>query len=199
MKILILIISTIFILFLILQSFTIMSTQKTELQKYSVVHSEEEFEIRFYPAATFATIKSEAKTYGELSGPGFRKLAGYIFGGNESETKISMTSPVQMDINDTISEMSFVMPSGYNSDNLPKPNDSQVIIHKTQDEYVAALRFSGFSSDHAILRHSEKLKALLDLKGIVYTGNFRFLGYNPPWQLVGRRNEIIVSVTWENK
>ena len=199
MKILILIISTIFILFLILQSFTIMSTQKTELQKYSVVHSEEEFEIRFYPAATFATIKSEAKTYGELSGPGFRKLAGYIFGGNESETKISMTSPVQMDINDTISEMSFVMPSGYNSDNLPKPNDSQVIIHKTQDEYVAALRFSGFSSDNAILHHSEKLKALLDLKGIVYTGNFRFLGYNPPWQLVGRRNEIIVSVTWENK
>ncbi len=199
MKILILIISTIFILFLILQSFTIMSTQKTELQKYSVVHSEEEFEIRFYPAATFATIKSEAKTYGELSGPGFRKLAGYIFGGNESETKISMTSPVQMDINDTISEMSFVMPSGYNSDNLPKPNDSQVIIHKTQDEYVAALRFSGFSSDNAILHHSEKLKALLDLKGIVYTGNFRFLGYNPPWQLVGRRNEIIVSVKWENK
>ena len=199
MKILILIISTIFILFLILQSFTIMSTQKTELQKYSVVHSEEEFEIRFYPAATFATIKSEAKTYKELSGPGFRKLAGYIFGGNESETKISMTSPVQMDINDTISEMSFVMPSGYNSDNLPKPNDSQVIIHKTQDEYVAALRFSGFSSDNAILHHSEKLKALLDLKGIVYTGNFRFLGYNPPWQLVGRRNEIIVSVKWENK
>ena len=199
MKILILIISTIFILFLILQSFTIMSTQKTELQKYSVVHSEEEFEIRFYPAATFATIKSEAKTYRELSGPGFRKLAGYIFGGNESETKISMTSPVQMDINDTISEMSFVMPSGYNSDNLPKPNDSQVIIHKTQDEYVAALRFSGFSSDNAILHHSEKLKALLDLKGIVYTGNFRFLGYNPPWQLVGRRNEIIVSVKWENK
>ena len=199
MKILILIVSAIFILFLILQSFTIMSTQKTELQKYSVLHSEDEFEIRFYPSATFATIKSEAKTYGELSGPGFRKLAGYIFGGNESETKISMTSPVQMDINDTISEMSFVMPSGYNSDNLPKPNDSQVIIHKTQDEYVAALRFSGFSSDNAILHHSEKLKALLDLKGIVYTGNFRFLGYNPPWQLVGRRNEIIVSVKWENK
>ncbi len=199
MKILILIISTIFILFLILQSFTIMSTKKTELQKYSVVHSEDEFEIRFYPSATFATIKSEAKTYGELSGPGFRKLAGYIFGGNESETKISMTSPVQMDINDSLSEMSFVMPSEYKAENLPKPKDSGVIIHKTQDEYVAAVRFSGFSSDHAILQHSEKLKALLDKKGIVYSGNFRFLGYNPPWQLVGRRNEIIVSVKWEDK
>ena len=199
MKILILIISVILILFLILQSFTVMSTNKTEIQKYSVVHSEEEFEIRFYPSATFATIKSDAKTYRELSSPGFRKLASYIFGGNESETKISMTSPVQMDINDSISAMSFVMPSGYNTDNLPKPNDSQVIIHKTQDEYVAALRFSGFSSDHAIMHHSEKLKALLISKGIVYTGNFRFLGYNPPWQLVGRRNEIIVTVQWENK
>ena len=27
-------------------------------------------------------------------------------------------------------------------------------------------------------------------------GNFRFLGYNAPFQFWGRRNEIIVSIVW---
>jgi len=199
MKILIITIFVFTGLFIIFQSFTIISTEKAEEQKYTVVLPNEEFEIRFYPSATLATVYSEAKTYKELSGPGFRKLAGYIFGGNESETKISMTSPVQMNINDSISEMSFVMPTGYNLDNLPKPNDAKVIVHKTKDEYVAAIKFGGFASDKDIQNYSEKLKNLLLAKGIIYYGNFRFLGYNPPFQLVGRRNEIIISVKWEKE
>ena len=196
MKIILITFSIIAVLFIIIQTVSIMSTQKAERQKYSVVRTEEDFEIRFYPSATFATIYSQAKSYRELSSPGFRTLAGYIFGGNASETKIAMTSPVQMDINDSLSAMSFVMPAEYEKDKLPVPNDSKVIIHKTEDEYVAAIRFGGFASDEQILHYSEKLRNLLTSKGISYSGNFRYLGYNPPWQLVGRRNEIIVSVKW---
>jgi SOUL heme-binding protein len=199
MKITFVIISIIFVLFIILQSFTIMSTNKAELQKYSVVHTEKEFEVRFYPSATFATIYSQAKTYQDLSGPGFRRLAGYIFGGNNKSQKISMTSPVQMDINDTLSQMSFVMPAQYTIEELPKPDDSSVVIHNKPDEYMAAIRFSGFASIKHIADYTEKLRNLLQSKGISYTGNFRYLGYNPPWQLIGRRNEIVVSVRWEGK
>lgn len=199
MKILLITILLIFVLFIIFQSITSMAAEKTEEQKYTIIHSEPEFEIRFYPAATMATIKSDATTYRELSGPGFRRLAGYIFGGNEEETKISMTSPVHMDINDSISEMSFVMPSKYDGNNLPKPADSEIIIRKSLAEYVAAIRFSGFASDQDIRTYSEKLKNLLTSKGIAWYGNFRFLGYNPPFQLLGRRNEIIVSVKWDSK
>jgi len=47
-----------------------------------------------------------------------------------------MTSPVQMDINDSVSTMSFVMPSAYKRENLPKPNDPGVQIKNTPDEYV---------------------------------------------------------------
>ena len=186
---------TIFLL-LILQTFTIMASAKTEKQKYRIVHSEKEFEIRFYPSTTLATVFSSANSYKELAGSGFRKLAGYIFGGNESDTKISMTSPVHMDINDSRSAMSFVMPSSYNMGNLPKPDDSGVIFEKTDDEYVAVLRFKGYASDKDIKRFSEKLSTLLNEKGINYYGNFRFLGYNPPYQFFGRKNEIIVSVNW---
>jgi hypothetical protein len=45
--------------------------------------------------------------------------------------------------------------------------------------------------------NSEKLLNLLKEKGITPLGNPRYLGYNPPYQLVGRRNEIIISVEWK--
>jgi hypothetical protein len=199
MKAFLIIIVVIIAIIFLFQFYMLRLTNKTEEQKYTVVHKDEDFEIRFYPATTLATVNSEAKTYRELSGPGFRKLAGYIFGGNESETKISMTSPVHMDINDTVSTMSFVMPSVYNTGNLPKPSDPNILIKKTADEYVAAIRFGGFASDNDLKKYSEKLQNLLNRKGITSYGHCRYLGYNPPFKFIGRRNEIILTVDWNVK
>jgi len=197
MKMFIIIMAVAILLIVLFQSFIIMPTNKTEEQKYSLVRKYMDFEIRFYPSATIATINSNAKTYGDLSGPGFRKLAGYIFGGNEANTKISMTTPVQMNINDSVSTMSFVMPSVYTKENLPKPNDPDVQIKNTADEYVAVIRFGGYASDKDLKFYSEKLQNLLKENGITFFGNYRFLGYNPPYQFIGRRNEIIVAVDWK--
>ncbi len=196
MKMIIIILAVVFLLIVLLQSFVIMPTNKTEEQKHSIIRKYKDFEIRFYPSATIATINSNAKTYRDLSGPGFQKLAGYIFGGNEANKKISMTTPVQMDINDSVSTMSFVMPSAYKKENLPKPNDPDVQIKNTADEYVAVIRFGGYASDEDLKFYSEKLQNLLKENGITSFGNYRFLGYNPPFQFIGRRNEIIVSVRW---
>jgi hypothetical protein len=180
---------------LIIESVTSTTMAKTEKQKYDVVHSDKNFEIRFYPSALLATVYSDANTYRELAYPGFRKLAGFIFGGNDSEMKISMTSPVHMDMN--TASMSFVMPSSFNEENLPKPDDSGIKIERTDDAYVAALRFGGYASDKDIRNYSERLKSILEEKGIKYYGNFRYLGYNPPFQFFGRKNEIIVNVEWK--
>ena len=179
-----------------LQSFTTMAFGETEKQKYTVVRQEKEFEIRFYPSAILATVYSDAKTYRELAYPGFSKLAGYIFGGNETDTKISMTSPVHMDMNEA--SMSFVMPSAWTEESLPAPDDPAVKLERTDDVYVAAIRFGGYASDRDIVKYSEKLKSLLSEKGIGWYGNFRYLGYNPPFQPFGRRNEIIVNVKWKD-
>jgi hypothetical protein len=88
------------------------------------------------------------------------------------------------------------MPSAYEMEHLPRPKDGGVVIEKSEDEYVAVLKFRGYASDKDIKSHSEELATLLDEKGIRYTGNFRYLGYNPPYQFIGRRNEIIVKVEW---
>ena len=197
MKYLLIALPVLFILFFTLQSFVRMQDPGVEKQPYRVVRNFGELEIRFYPSATLATVKTSARNYRELSGSGFRRVAGYIFGDNADGKKIAMTSPVHMDIQPTGSSMSFVMPSGYDPTNLPKPNDSGIEISRSPDEYAAAIRFSGYASDRSIQEHAEKLAALLAEKGIVPTGNYRFLGYDAPYQLVGRRNEVIVPVQWK--
>lgn len=194
MKILLIVIGTVAVLFTVFQFYTAMAATKSETQPYKVIRKEKEFEIRFYPSATMAIISSSARTYKELGNSGFTKLAGYIFGGNKENKKIAMTSPVHMEIGDSNASMSFVMPVNYNKDNLPLPNNSEVTILTTSDEYVAAISFGGFVSNDNIKKHTEILKNALKAYHVSYYGYFRYLGYNPPYQLFNRRNEVIVSV-----
>lgn len=184
------------VLMFVFQACALVSTKGTELQPYQRVQHEKEFEIRYYPEATMATIRSRATSYKELGNTGFRKLAGYIFGGNDQKQQISMTAPVHMEMTDSVSSMSFVMPSKYNKEMLPKPNNAEVSIKTMPAEHVAVVRFGGFASDRKIRRNTEKLRLALEAHSIQYVGNFRYLGYNPPFQLFGRKNEILVSVVW---
>lgn len=197
MKIVLIIIGIIAGLLIVFQFYTEMATNKSETQSYKVIRVEKDFEVRFYPAATMAVITSSAKTYKELGSFGFTKLAGYIFGGNEEKKQIAMTSPVHMDINDSLSSMSFVMPASYDKENLPVPNNSDVAIKTASDEYVVAITFGGFASQEAIKKHTIILKNALKEKHLSYYGHFRYLGYNPPYQLFGRKNEIIIALNWD--
>lgn len=198
MKITLIVIGIIALIIVIIQIYTSMATNKSESQAYKVIQTEKEFEIRYYPTATMAMVTSDVKSYKELGNTGFRKLAGYIFGGNKDQKQIAMTSPVHMDIGDSVSTMSFVMPAGYNQDNLPIPNNSDVTISTSPDEYVAAIQFGGFSSNENIKHQTAMLENALKEKHISYYGHFRYLGYNPPYQLFGRRNEVIVSINYND-
>lgn len=198
MKIALMIVGIIAAVFIVFQIYTTLSTSKSETQAYKVIQIEKEFEIRHYPSATMALVTSSLKSYRELGNTGFRKLAGYIFGGNKENKRIAMTSPVHMEISNTVSSMSFVMPTSYNKDNLPQPNNSEIKIKVSEPEYVAALQFGGFATTSRIEKHKAQLKKLLEDKGISYYGNFRYLGYNPPFQLFGRRNEVIVAIHYVN-
>lgn len=194
MKPAMIIISILFILFIGFQFYISMATDKTESQPYQVIRAEKAFQIRYYPAAVMAKIASTSKSYRDLGSSGFSKLAQYIFGGNSENKQIAMTSPVHMDIGDSLSTMAFVMPGHYKQEDLPQPNSAEVLLQTVEAEYVAALSFGGFASTAKVEKHKRKLQKLLEAKGIAYYGNFRLLGYNPPYQIINRRNEIIVSV-----
>lgn len=185
-------------LFAVIQIYITMSTGNTETQDYKVIRVEKLFEIRYYPAATMAKIFSTSKSYRELGYSGFGKLAKYIFGGNREKKQIAMTSPVHMEMGDSISTMAFVMPSDLKKDDLPKPNNADIVIETSEPEYVAAIRFGGFGTTASINKYKNILENALKHQGLTYYGNFRYLGYNPPYQLFGRRNEIIVTLNWKS-
>lgn len=172
-------------------------SKNIEKQKYRVVKKEKSFEIRFYPPAIFATTRSAAKSYRELGSSGFRKIAGYIFGNNETSAKIAMTAPVHMDINEKGSSMSFVMPSEYTLDKLPRPADARIELHESPAVYMAAIEFGGYASDQKIKQYVELLVQALKQNGIKTTGNPTYLGYNAPYEFIGRKNEVVVAIEWK--
>lgn len=170
---------------------------RIEKQKYRVVKKEQEFEVRFYPPAIFATTKSSAKSYQELSSTGFRKIAAYIFGNNESSAKIAMTAPVHVVVNDKESSMSFVMPSNYTLDKLPRPVDDRIELHESPAVYMAVIEFGGYANDQKIKQHANQLLQALDKKGVKTSGNPTFLGYNAPYEFIGRKNEVVIPIEWK--
>ncbi len=150
-------------------------------------------EIRRYPALILAQTQMEANTYNENSSMGFRRVAGYIFGGNEKGQKIAMTTPVIMEMGQQ-TEMAFVMPKQYDMDALPNPSNPQVKIAKQQERTLAVLRFGGYSDDAKISEKAQELKALLQKEGIAFKDQLIYMGYNAPWDFIGRRNEVAFEV-----
>ncbi|MEX1132562.1 MAG: heme-binding protein [Flavobacteriales bacterium] len=195
MRILLIIMAVLVVLFTISQIYGPMFGG-TEEQAYSVVQRYDELEIRHYPQALMASVDVPDSAYRSASGTGFRRLAGYIFGDNETGEKIAMTAPVHMGMEEGSMRMSFVMPAERAQEPMPDPVDSGVQLHVAAEEFVAVLRFGGFLRDAEMTDMKAKLLAELERNGLVPIGPVRFLGYDPPWQLVGRRNEVVVPVRW---
>jgi hypothetical protein len=197
MKIVFTIIAVVLIAFTVAQAYITNDLAKTELQPYEVIWSNGDLEARFYPKAIMATVTSSDSSYRGSSNQNFRVLAGYIFGGNEKEQSISMTSPVHMSFDESGSQMSFVMPSDKTIDALPKPNDSGVKFSETEEKYVVAIQFGGWADDQKIAINAQVLIDTLNARGVKITSEPWYMGYDPPFQLVNRRNEVAVQVTKE--
>ena len=67
-----------------------------ETPEYKVISKHEGFEVRCYSEMVIATTKVQAD-YKSSTSSGFRRIASYIFGGNDKEMKIAMTAPVIAD------------------------------------------------------------------------------------------------------
>ena len=196
MKALYIILGIIAIIFIAVQIFAINGQRNIETYHYSVVKKYKSFEIRNYDATLFTSVQMSGNKYKQSSSKGFSILAGYIFGGNQKNEKIAMTSPVSMSLDDSTTMM-FMVPKKFNKETLPKPNEPQIEFREEPAKTVAAITFGGWANDEKIAEYKQKLIAALNVEGIKYTNRFYFLGYNPPFEVFNRKNEIIVEL--ENK
>ena len=149
--------------------------------------------IRKYEETLFTSVKLSTKDYKKSSNKGFSILAGYIFGNNERNEKISMTSPVAMTLEDSMTMM-FMVPNELKKEMLPKPNNSLIKFKYEPKKTVAAINFNGWANDKKIEKYKQKLKTALADQGISYSDQFYFFGYNAPYEFFNRKNEIIVEL-----
>ena len=193
MKIVTISLVVILIALIFVQLYFIHAQINIETYPYVVKKKYKQFEIRSYESTLFTSVKLSTKGYKNSSSKGFSILAGYIFGNNDRNEKISMTSPVSMSLEDSMTMM-FMVPKKFNKDILPKPNQSGIEFKEEPAKTVAAIRFSGWANDTKIEKYKQNLKVALDAEGIKYSNQFYFFGYNAPFEVFNRKNEIIVEL-----
>ena len=193
MKIVSILIGVLLLIFIGIQLFALKSQKNIETYPYKVTKVYDNFEIRNYESTLFTSVKLSTKNYKESSSKGFSILAGYIFGDNDKNEKIAMTSPVAMTLEDSMT-MLFMVPKKFEKETLPQPNQAEIVFKNEPAKTVAAITFNGWADDEKIERYKQDLKLALDTQKIPYTNRFYFLGYNAPYEVFNRKNEVIVEL-----
>ena len=190
------IVGSLVVLVIIVLVVTSFSNKGIETPEYTVLKKYGDVEIRKYPNMVVAKTSLSNNSFENAGSNGFRSIANYIFGGNEGNQKIAMTAPVVMSMGDSAS-MYFVMPKQYSKDQLPKPANNNVAIMEESAKVLAVLRYGGFSSDNDIKKYCKTLEEELTKQNISTKGSYMYMGYNAPWDVVNRRNEVAIEVNWE--
>jgi hypothetical protein len=183
-----------------------------EEPEYTVAETFDDFELRHYPPYLVAEVDVQGN-FDEAGNDAFRILAGYIFGENQSATKMSMTAPVEsrsagssekmamtapvtaVASDESRTTFAFVMERKYTVDTLPVPNDRRVRIRKMPDRIMAVRRYSGRWTEDRYVENLETLRAALAEAGIETVGEPILARYNSPFSLpIMRRNEVMLEV-----
>tara|TARA_B100002051_G_scaffold260357_1_gene280784 strand:+ start:72 stop:683 length:612 start_codon:yes stop_codon:yes gene_type:complete len=174
-----------------------------EEPSYSIVKSNENYEIRKYKdrLAVEVEFKSEDS--------GFQYLFNYISGENTTSEKVSMTVPVtqsaKIDMTAPVTQsnkdgkmlMQFFLPSKFTIDTAPTPTNKRVKLVIIEGGYYAIKRYSGRTSDTNYKKHLEKLKENLTSDNIETLDDGIKAIFDGPFTLpIMRRNEVMMKINY---
>ena len=182
-----------------------------EEPKYSIVETDDKFELRAYAPMIIAEVSVQGSLK-SASNQGFRLIADYIFGNNIASNgekqKVAMTAPVTVQAQPKLLNVTqqggaqeqewkvhFVMPSEYSMSALPKPNNPKVELKEVSQRYYASLRFAGLTGEKKVAHKTKELQEWMATKNLTAKGQPELARYNPPWTLpFARRNEVLIEV-----
>jgi hypothetical protein len=189
--------------------------------EYRAIEQDGDVEIREYDGFTVAETTVMAP-FDEATGAGFRRLFGYISGGNRSKRKIEMTAPVLTEpkgeriamtaplLAQPSNEMrevtasslnpegdegwtiAFVLPEGFTAASAPAPTDPRVTLRDFPSRRVASIKFSGRFRSATAEVKRQFLADWLASRGLSHSGDWQVAGYNPPWTIPALRRNEIL-------
>lgn len=162
------------------------------INHYTVIKKMQNIEIREYKKLIY--VSYIPKNIQDRNNS-FRNVASYIFGENKDDKKIKMTSPVVIKLHNR-NEMAFIMPEEHTLKNLPDSNNEKLLIYEEPSRIKACISYSGYSTEIKEDEYIKKLKKELAKNNIQHKNDFELLVYNSPYQILNRRNEIVVSIEY---
>lgn len=136
---------------------------------------------------------------------GFRRLFKYITGDNREGAKIAMTCPVLTLIQpsagpfcESTFQVSFMQPwAVQEAGDAPTPNDGDTVVKTTgAATFYVASRGGWAMDDKSATDMAQGLVAALERDGVAVSGDAHFLaGYDPPFRLIRRHNELWIPAT----
>ena len=170
---------------------------------YSIVKSNENYEIRKYSDRLAVEVEFSSES------SGFRYLFNYISGENTTSEKVNMTVPVtqsaKIDMTAPVTQsnkdgkmlMQFFLPSKFTIDTAPTPTNKRVKLVIIEGGYYAIKRYSGRTSDTNYKKHLEKLKENLISDNIETLDDGIKAIFNGPFTLpIMRRNEVMMKINY---
>jgi hypothetical protein len=198
------------------------SAMAIEEPSFKVTSKAGTFEIRQYAPMLVAETMVEGDM-DEASNRGFRKIADYIFGNNQSaqsgnaakiamtapvtlepqSEKIAMTAPVTMSAANSDAVMTasnkwrvhFVMPSQYTLANIPQPKNADVKLREIPGKIFAVNSYTGLNTQARVQSKTDELSAWVLAQKMKPLSSPQLSRYDPPWTLpMFRRNEIMIEI-----
>lgn len=194
-----------------------LAVRSLEEPSYTVIEQKRGYEVRQYDPYIVAETVVSSSEYNRDLNQGFRAVAGYIFGDNTSQEKISMTTPVleqpgnqnnkgsekiamtvpvlEGQSDSATRTVAFVLPSTYTLDTLPTPNNKAVNLREVDGRKVAVLRFTWYATPARVASKKAWLLGQLEQDRFTVVGEPQAAFYNPPLSMpLVLRNEILIEV-----
>jgi len=161
-------------------------------------------EIRTYETAMWTSTIVMNTDLQEAENIGFNRDFDYIDGENADNASIPMTAPVLTYVNpgqgpncQTNFTVSFYVPYAYQAPHKPppQPTESTVFLNTYPKMTVGVLSFDGFGDQDVVIAKAAQLSNLLSQTDLKYdTINWFCAGYDPPFRITDRHNEVWIQI-----
>ncbi|KAL2492592.1 SOUL heme-binding family protein [Abeliophyllum distichum] len=179
-----------------------------ESPQYTVVHSESDFEVRFYRDSAWMTAPTDEISFEKATRNGFHRLFQYIEGANLNNSRISMTVPVLTSIvpgagplHSSAYFVKFYLPTKFSAIPPLALPELNLRPDSWKSHCIAVRKFSGFARDSNIVKEAEKLALSLSKSPWANSTStdsgyaYSIAQYNSPLRFIGRVNEVWVDVS----
>lgn len=194
-----------------------------ETPEYEVARRFDDAELRTY-APNIVAETEVVGTREAAASEGFRRLAGYIFGGNRGRARVEMTAPVTMGGGQRIAmtapvtmeggqriamtapvalattaegswRVQFTMPRTWTLDTLPVPDDARVVLRAVPSRWMLVRRYQGGWSEARRAEEEARVESARAREGLTALGAPVWARFDPPWKPgFLKHNEVWIEV-----